>query len=127
MAVVLRSQNFEPGRKAAVGRRLESQDSRRVRAGSSYRNHPKSLLHPTGGVQTILTGPSGLCELSSAIAIIVKVTREPMEEKRPLRRQIDDHYFWSLIMLAVTAAAFLLVVWLATKALFVFLQEAPIP
>jgi hypothetical protein len=46
--------------------------------------------------------------------------REPMEEKRPLRRQPEDHHFWSLIMLAVTAAAFLLVVWLATKALFVF-------
>jgi hypothetical protein len=29
-------------------------------------------------------------------------------------------------MLAVTAAAFLLVVWVATKALFVFLQEAPL-
>jgi hypothetical protein len=27
----------------------------------------------------------------------------------------------------VTAAAFLLVVWVATKALFVFLQESPIP
>ena len=25
-----------------------------------------------------------------------------MEEKRPLRRQPDDHHFWSLIMLAVT-------------------------
>jgi hypothetical protein len=29
-------------------------------------------------------------------------------------------------MLAVTAGAFLLVVWVATKALFFFLQEAPI-
>jgi hypothetical protein len=27
-----------------------------------------------------------------------------MEEKRPLRRRPDDHHFWSLIMLAVTAA-----------------------
>ena len=35
----------------------------------------------------------------------------PMEEKRPLRRQPDDHQFWSLIMLGVTAGAFLLVVW----------------
>ena len=50
-----------------------------------------------------------------------------VEEKRPLRRQNEDHHFWSLIMLAVTAAAFLLVVWVATKALFVFLQESPIP
>ena len=50
-----------------------------------------------------------------------------MEEKRPLRRQPDNHEFWSLIMLAVTAAAFLLVVWVATKTLFFFLQEAPIP
>ena len=45
----------------------------------------------------------------------------------PLRRQPDDHHFWSLIMLAVMAVAFLLVVWVATKALFVFLQESPIP
>ena len=41
-----------------------------------------------------------------------------MEEKRPVRRQPEDHHFWSLIMLAVTAGAFLLVVWVATKALF---------
>jgi hypothetical protein len=33
-------------------------------------------------------------------------------EKRPLRRQPDDHHFWSLVMLAVTAGGFL------TKALF---------
>jgi hypothetical protein len=32
-----------------------------------------------------------------------------MEEKRPLRRQPEDHHFWSLIMLAVTAGAFLLI------------------
>ena len=50
-----------------------------------------------------------------------------MEEKRALRRQPEDHHFWSLKMLAVMAVAFLLVVWLATKALFVFLQESPIP
>ena len=50
-----------------------------------------------------------------------------MEEKRPLRRQPDDHHFWSLIMLAVTAGTFLLVAWVATKALFFFLQESPIP
>jgi hypothetical protein len=49
-----------------------------------------------------------------------------MEEKRPMRRQPEDYHFWSLIMLAVTAAAFLLIVWVATKALFVFLQEAPL-
>ena len=30
-------------------------------------------------------------------------------------------------MLAVTVGAFLLVVWVATKALFFFLQETPIP
>ena len=30
-------------------------------------------------------------------------------------------------MLAVTAGGFLLVTWAATKALFFFLQEAPIP
>jgi hypothetical protein len=50
-----------------------------------------------------------------------------VEEKRPLRRQPEDHHFWSLIMLAVTAGGFLLVTWIATKALFFFFQEAPIP
>src|SRR4029077_14803682 len=50
-----------------------------------------------------------------------------MEEKRPLQRQSEDHHFWSLIMLAVTAAAFLLVVWMPTKALFVFLQRGSDP
>jgi hypothetical protein len=50
-----------------------------------------------------------------------------MEEKRPMRRQPDDHHFWSRIMLAVMTGGFLLVAWLATKALFSFLQEAPIP
>ena len=44
-----------------------------------------------------------------------------MQEKRPLRRQSEDHHFGSLFMLAVTAGAFLLVTWIATKALFVFL------
>ena len=48
-----------------------------------------------------------------------------MEEKRALRWQPDDHHFWSLIMLAVTAGGFLLVTWVATKAVFFFLQEAP--
>jgi hypothetical protein len=43
-----------------------------------------------------------------------------MEEKRPVRWQRDDHHFWSLIMLAVTVGAFLLVIWF-------FLQESPIP
>jgi hypothetical protein len=50
-----------------------------------------------------------------------------MEEKRQLRRQPDDHKFGSLLMLAVTPGAFLLVTWLATKTLFVLLQESPIP
>jgi hypothetical protein len=44
-----------------------------------------------------------------------------------LRRQPDDHNFGSLLMLAITAGAFLLVTWVAAKALFFFLQEAPIP
>ena len=52
--------------------------------------------------------------------------REPMEEKRQLRRQPDDYHFGSLLMFAVTAGAFL-VVWVAMKALFVLLQESPIP
>ena len=41
--------------------------------------------------------------------------------------QMTVLHFWSLIMLAVTAGAFLLVVFVGTKALFVFLQESPIP
>ena len=36
-----------------------------------------------------------------------------MEEKRPLRRQPEDHHFGSLMMLAVTAGAFLLVTWVS--------------
>jgi hypothetical protein len=50
-----------------------------------------------------------------------------VEEKRPLRWQPEDHHFWSLIMLAVTAGAFLLVTWVATKALFLLLQEFFLP
>jgi hypothetical protein len=46
-----------------------------------------------------------------------------MEERRPMRRQPEDHHFWSLIMLAVTAGAFLLVTWVATKAVLFFLQS----
>ena len=52
---------------------------------------------------------------------------QAMEGKRPLRRQPENHHFGSLIMLAVTAGAFLLVTWVATKSLFVFVQESPIP
>jgi hypothetical protein len=51
----------------------------------------------------------------------------PMEEKRELRRRPDNHHFGSLLMLAVTVGVFLLITWVATRALFVFLQEAPIP
>ena len=50
-----------------------------------------------------------------------------MEEKRPLRRQPEDHHFWSLLTLAVMAGGFLLVAWITTKAVLFFLQEAPIP
>jgi hypothetical protein len=49
------------------------------------------------------------------------------EEKRPLRRQPEDHHFWSLIILAVTAGGFLLVTWVATKAVFFLLHEAAVP
>jgi hypothetical protein len=50
-----------------------------------------------------------------------------VQERRPLRRQNEDHHFGSLLVLAVTAVAFMLVTWIATKALFVFLQDSPIP
>ena len=48
------------------------------------------------------------------------------KQRRPLRRQLNDHNFGSLIMLAVTAGAFLLVAWVATKGPFFFFQESPI-
>jgi hypothetical protein len=44
-----------------------------------------------------------------------------------MRLTKDEEVGESLLSQAVTAAAFLLVAWLATKALFVFLQESPIP
>jgi hypothetical protein len=47
-----------------------------------------------------------------------------MEEKSPLRRKPEDHHFWSLTMLAVIAAAFLLVVWVETRTPVVFLRVA---
>ena len=50
----------------------------------------------------------------------------PMTERRPLRRQPEDHNFGSLLMLAVTTGAFMLVTWVAMKALFFFLHS-PIP
>ena len=43
------------------------------------------------------------------------------------RPQTDYHHFESLLVLVITAGAFLVVAWVATKALFVFLQESPIP
>jgi hypothetical protein len=39
-----------------------------------------------------------------------------------MRRHPDDHNFGSLLMLAVTAGAFLLVTWIATKALLFLLE-----
>jgi hypothetical protein len=47
-----------------------------------------------------------------------------MEERRPLRRQPEDHNLGSLLMLAITAGAVLLVAWVA--GLFFFLQESQI-
>ena len=78
--------------------------------------------------------PNGFCRplrlRCSRISSMIRqriTSREPMEQKRPLRRQPDDHNFGSLLMLSVTAGAFLLVTWVAAKALFLLLQEAPIP
>jgi hypothetical protein len=42
----------------------------------------------------------------------------PRAETPSIRRQPDDHNFGSLMMLAVTAGAFLVVAWGATKAVF---------
>jgi len=47
-----------------------------------------------------------------------------VQQRRPLRRQPNDHNFGSLLMLAVTAGAFLLVTWVAKKGLFFFFQES---
>ena len=44
-----------------------------------------------------------------------------------MRRHPEDHNFGSLMMLAVTAGAFLLVTWMATRRLFFLLQASPIP
>ncbi len=41
-----------------------------------------------------------------------------VEKRRPLRRQPNDHNFGSTLMLVVTAGAFLVVAWVATKGLF---------
>jgi hypothetical protein len=49
-----------------------------------------------------------------------------MDQRRLLRRQPNDHNFGSLLMLAITAGAFLLVTWIATKGLFFFFQKSPI-
>jgi hypothetical protein len=43
----------------------------------------------------ILLGRQVTESFPSAIATIARATREPMEERRPLRRQPDDHHFWS--------------------------------
>ena len=56
-----------------------------------------------------------------------KISKQIMEERRLLRQRPDNHHFGSLMMLALTAGTFLLVTWVATKALFVFLQESPMP
>jgi hypothetical protein len=49
-----------------------------------------------------------------------------VEHKCLVRHHRDNHHFGSLLMLAVTADSFLLVPWIATKSLFVFLEEASI-
>ena len=48
-----------------------------------------------------------------------------MKDRLQLRRPPDDHDFGSLLMLAITAGAFLLITWVATKALFAFLLAGP--
>ena len=43
-------------------------------------SHPQSLLHPTSGMKTILTWPSGLCELSFSNCDNRKSHREPWKK-----------------------------------------------
>ena len=50
-----------------------------------------------------------------------------VEEKRPLQRQPEDHNFGSLMMLAVTTGAFLLLTSAATKTLLLLLQAPQMP
>jgi len=44
-----------------------------------------------------------------------RVASLSVEERRLLRRQGDDRHFGSLLMLAVTAGALLLVVWMSSS------------
>jgi hypothetical protein len=60
------------------------------------------------------------------VGIVEQMPANDSEKRRPLRHQPNDHNFGSLLMLAVTAGAFLLVSWVATNGLFLFLQEAPV-
>jgi hypothetical protein len=46
---------------------------------------------------------------------IGEYARSPLQQRRPIRRQPNDQNFVSLIMLAVTAGAFLVMTWVATK------------
>jgi hypothetical protein len=56
-----------------------------------------------------------------------KNTIADLEQRRPFTPPApNDHNFGSLIMLSVTAGAFLLVTWVATKGLFFFIQESAI-
>ena len=59
-------------------------------------------FNATSRMKTILTWPSDLYEISFSNCDNRKSHPQVMEEKRPLRRQPEDHHFWSLIMLAVT-------------------------
>lgn len=56
-----------------------------------------------------------------------KIPLQPWKNVDHCAVSLTIRNFGSLLILAVTSGAFLLVAWVATKGLFFFLQESPIP
>ena len=70
---------------------------------------------------------ANLCELSLNDCDNRKSNPRDHGGKPPAATAACRSSFGSLMVLAITARAFLVVAWVATKALFVFVQESPIP
>ena len=80
----------------------------------TFRQYQKNSL-PTAGK------PGREVETSST-----KLPHQDVEKRRRLRRQPKRAHFGSLLILAVTAGAFLLVTWITTKGFFFLSQESTI-
>jgi hypothetical protein len=95
---------------------------------TAHRSNASSRVAADTGLRRrrFLLGRQISGSFASAIATIARATHAH-GRKTPTASAADDHHFWSLLMLAITASAFLLVTWGATKVLFFFLQQAPIP